>query len=133
MTNLIKKIEWTTKAGKSVAVTMTLQLTREIDADGYKTLVPCCEMHTRVTVGGQTVGYSINTIDTTHPAYKLGAVAMCGNLGITQVNYDKILAARAEIESTPEWQAEIARQAAADAAERDYDAHRATMQKVMGY
>ena len=134
MSNLTKKIEWTTKSGKTVAVTMEIETSREINADGDKVTVPCCcDMHTTATVDGQTVGYSINTINASHPAHKLGAVAMCGNLCITQTNYDAIKAAQLELESTPEWQAKVARQEASDKASREYDAHRAMMRKVMGY
>lgn len=133
MSTLTKTIEWTTKTGKPVVVTMTIETSREINADGDKMTVSCCDMHTTATVDGQTVGYSINTINASHPAHKLGAVAMCGNLCITQANYDAIKAAQTELESTPEWQAKVARQAASDKAAKEYDAHRAMMRKVMGY
>jgi len=133
MSNLTQKIEWTTKSGKAVVVTMEIQTSKEINTDGDKVTVPCCNMHTTATVDGQTVGYSINSINASHPAHKLGAVAMCGNLCITQANYDAIKAAQTELESTPEWQAKVARQEASDKVNKECDAHRAMMRKVMGY
>jgi hypothetical protein len=133
MSNLAKKIEWTTKTGKAAVVMMEIQTSREVNADGDKVTVPCCDMHIKATVDNKNVGYSINTINSSHPAYKLGAVAMCGNLCIMQANYDAIKAAQMELESTPEWQAKIVRQKASDKASEEYDAHRAMMSKVMGY
>src|SRR4030042_1085877 len=127
MSNLTKKIEWTTKSNKAVVVTIEIETSREINADGDKVTVPCCDMHTTATLDGQTVGHSINTITASHPAHKLGAVAMCGNLCITQANYDAIKAAQTELESTPEWQAKVALQEASDKANKEYDAHRAMM------
>ena len=133
MSNLTKTVTWTTKSNKAVVVTMTIETSREISVDGDKVTVPCCDWHTTATVDGQTVGYGINTISASHPAHKLGAVAMCGNLCITQTNYGAIKAAQTALESTPEWQAKVARQEASDKASREYDAHRAMMRKVMGY
>jgi hypothetical protein len=132
-TEMIKKIEWTTKGGKAVVVTLEIQTSREINADGDKVTVSCCDMHTLATVDGQTVGRHINTINASHPAHKLGAVAVCGNLCISQANYDAIKAALTELESTPEWQAKMAREAESDKAAKEYDAHRSIMRKVMGY
>ena len=133
MDNLTKTVTWTTKSNKAVVVTMAIETSREINADGDKVTVPCCNMHATATVDGQTVGYSINTITARHPLHKLGAVAMCGNLCITQANYDAITAAQTELESTPEWQAKVARQEASNKANNEYEAHRAMMRKVMGY
>lgn len=133
MSNLTQKVEWTTKGGKAVVVTMEIQTSREINADGDKVTVSCCDMHTTATVDGQIVGYSINTINASHPAHKLGAVAMCGNLCITQVNYDAIKTTQTKLKGSPEWQAELARQEASCRASEEYDAHRAMMRKVMEY
>jgi hypothetical protein len=133
MSNLTKTVTWTTKSNKTAVVTMTIETSKEINADGDKVTVSCCDMHTTATVDSQTVGYSINTINANHPAHKLGAVAMCGNLCIAQANYDAIKAAQTELENTPEWQAKVSRQKASDKASKEYDAHRAMMSKVMGY
>jgi hypothetical protein len=133
MSNLTKTITWTTKSNKAVVVTMTIETSKEIDADGDKITVSCCDMHTTATVDGQTVGYNINTINANHPAHKLGAVAMCGKLCIAQANYDAIKAAQTELENTPDWLAKVARQEASDKASKEYDAHRAMMRNVMGY
>jgi hypothetical protein len=133
MSSLAKTITWTTQSGKAVVVAMEIQTSREIDADGDKVTVSCCDMRTTVTVDDQTVGHSINTINASHPAHKLGAVAMCGNLCITQSNYDAIKAAQAELMESPYWQVKVARQEASDRVGKEYDAHRSMMCKVMGY
>lgn len=133
MSNLTKTITWTTKSNKAVVVTMTIVTNKEINNDGDKVTVSCCDWHTTATVDGQIVGYVINTINTSHPAHKVGAVAICGNLCITQTNYDAIKAAQTELESTPEWQAKLAKEEASDKAAKEYESHRAMMRKVMGY
>jgi len=131
--SLIKKIEWNTKSGLPVVVTLEIQTSREADADGEKVTVPCCDMGVTATVDGQPVGYHITEIDSAHPAHKLGAVAICGNLCIPQSNYMAIKAAQAELESSPEWQAKVARGDKANKEQEAYDAHQTMMRNVMGY
>lgn len=67
------------------------------------------------------------------PANQHGAVAVIGKLGITADNLAKINAAIATVEATREWQAKLACERADEVAGQQYQAHRAKMQRVMGY
>jgi hypothetical protein len=130
---ITKKINWMTGTGKQATVTVRLETEREINCDGDKSTVACCEMHITGEVEGMgTVGY---TIDTTVPAKYTaqGVVAVCGKLCVKALEYAQIKDAIAEIEATPDWQSKIARQEAGRKAEADYNRHSAIMRKAMSY
>ena len=120
------KTTWTTSDGRTAEVTVSLITSKELDADGDKITVPCCEMTIRATVNGEMVGYGYPQA-IKHPV----AVAMIGKLGISKANMVKVKAAIDEIKATPEWQAKIAR---VEQNRKDgiaYDKHCATMRKAM--
>ena len=123
-----KEITWITKDKREAKVTVTLITSKELDADGDKITVDCCEMQIRATVNGQSVGYGYpQTVN--HPV----AVAKIGSLGIAAYNMTKIEAAINEIKSTPEWVEKERRAAINEKVGKEYDKHRAKMRKVMGY
>ena len=123
-----KKIEWTTGTKQTAMVTVSLITSKTLDADGDKITVDCCEMQIMAYIDGQFVGSGAPQ-KANHPV----AVAKIGKLGITQTNLDRINAAIAEIEATPEWQAKKAREAQSLKNSIAYDDHRAKMRKIMGY
>ena len=130
---MTRTIAWDTSKGKA-SVVVELVTSRDINADGDKVMVACCDMHIVGNVDGiGVVGYDICTHDIHPKLAEMGVVAMCGKLGIKQDQYNEIIAAINEIKATPEWQAKIARQEAGDKAAREYDEHRATMRKAMSY
>jgi hypothetical protein len=101
------KVEWMLGNGKKVTYTVALQLQREINLDGDKDIVPCCEIAEHVDMDGESIIPSLNTLTT--PAIVNGktVVASLGlsprKLGLTQETYDAIKAARIEIEQHPAW------------------------------
>ena len=125
----METITWTTKTGKAVEVTVELKTTRTINADGDKVDVKCCKMEIFAKVEGMGI------VGSGRPErIKQGdLVANIGKLGINAENLAKIESAIADIEATPEWQAKLAARPQAEKEEREYDAHRAKMRKVMGY
>lgn len=117
-----RKIEWTTSKGVA-CVTVILETSRTINADGDKIEVPCCEMHIAATVAGQLVGTSY-PIRRHMVVQGVQIAATIGKLAIRPEHLAQIEAAIKEIEATPEWQAKVARQeanrkAAAERAESD--------------
>lgn len=119
-------VTWTTGDGRVAKVTVTLVTSKVLDADGDKITVPCCDMVITATINGTLVGYGYPQA-VNHPA----AVGKIGNLGIVAANMAKIEAAVNEIKATPEWQDKERRAEISDQVRREYDAHRAMMDKVM--
>jgi len=121
-----KEITWTTGDGREAKVTVTLVTSKELDADGDKITIDCCEMTIRATVNGQVAGYGYpQTVN--HPA----AVAKIGNLGITADNMAKITAAIDEIKATPEWIEKERRAAQNERVSREYDEHYRKIARAM--
>jgi hypothetical protein len=132
MAEMTRKIEWTTGAGKAASITIELQTSKSVFADGDRTEVPCCEIYTAVEHDGQLMGHDIIDLANLpkHPANALG-VALCGRLVIKRAQYDQYLQAKAEVEATPEWQAKVAKDAKARAESRAYDQHRKRVEDMM--
>lgn len=124
----MKEVRWQTGDGREARVTIELKTKNTVWADGDEVQVDCCEMIIKAEVGGQTVGLG-DPIKINHPV----AVAKIGQLAMTADNYNKVITAIRKIEETPEWQAKIEREKKALEADREYEAHRAKMKKVMGY
>jgi hypothetical protein len=122
-----KEIKWQAANGKELKIVVELVTSREINADGDKFAVDCCELHIRAYADAACVGYEEPVKITTHP----GLVAKIGKIGLTQANYDLIMAAISEVKSTPEWQAKMAKKTAAEKAEKEYQKHATTMRKIM--
>lgn len=124
----MKAITWTTKTGKAVKVTVDLKTTKRIWADGDEVMVKCCEMEIVAEVEGMGIVGSGRPEDANHPELP----AKIGKLGITADHLAEINEAIAETEATAEWQAKMAAKAQAVKEEREYEAHRAKMRKIMG-
>lgn len=121
-----KEITWTTGTGQSAKVTVSLTLQKEIDCDGDKTTVSCCEMDIIAEVDGNVVGYG-RPESCNHPI----AVGKIGKLGIIAANLTKITAAITEIEKTPEWTAKMNRQAITRKAEKEYEVSYTRIRRAM--
>lgn len=126
-----KEITWTLSTGKEAKVTVELITKETIWADGDNVEVNCCEMKITAEVEGN--GCIGTTRPTSIPKNDRGLVAAIGKLGINRDNLNRINAAIAEIEATPEWQAKIKGMEIAARESAEYEAHRAKMRKVMGY
>lgn len=125
-----REITWTTGTGKEAKVTVALKTEKTIWADGDNVTVACCEMDITAEVDG------LGCIGTGRPMKitpQQGCIAKIGKLGISAENLNRINAAIAEVEATPEWIAKVARIAQAEKEGREYDKHRAMMRRVMGY
>ena len=133
MTNDTKHINWTTGDGRKADVAVSLITSETINADGDGIAVDCCKISIIATVDGKFVGSGIEYIESTHPAYAIGARAVCGKLGITTDNLILIQAAREEFMTSSEWQAKVAAEKKTEAINADYEKHSAMMHKVMGY
>ena len=124
-----KEITWTAGNGKEAKVEISLILGKELDADGDKVTVACCEIEIIASVEGMGCIGTGRPQKANHPV----AVAKIGKLGINADNLSRINAAIAEIEATPEWIAKLARIAKAEKESAEYDKHQAMMRRVMGY
>jgi len=122
-----KEIKWQAANGKELKIIVDLVTSREINADGDKVTVDCCELNVRAYADDNCVGYEEPVMITTHP----GLVAKIGKIGLTQANYDLIMAAIAEVKATPEWQAKMVKKAAAEKSEKEYQKHAAAMRRIM--
>lgn len=122
-----KEITWTTGAGKEAKVTVELVTEKVTDADGDKITVKCCEMIITASVDGMGIlGMGRPQRET-----KQGVAGRIGKLGMVKENLDRVNAAIAEIEASPEWIAKIARQKAAEKASIEIDAHQRRMAHIM--
>lgn len=122
----MEKIEWTAGTGQAIVVTVELVTEREINADGDKMTVPCCELRVWAEGNGRVLG-SGEPCKCEHAV----AVARIGHLGLTQANYDRVLAAINRAKASPEWQAKIARQRAAYKLDEEYERHAAAVDRMM--
>lgn len=130
---MTRKIEWALSTGRPASVTIELITSRKVWADGYDTEVACCEMMIDIEAAGRDCGSIINEMPKPQAINGTLYTHYAGKLAIPADKMQEINAAIAEIEATPEWQAKLARQAAAEEADRKYEAHREQMRKVMGY
>ena len=105
-----KQIEWTLGNGSKATFSVELQLEKEINLDGDKSIVPCCEYHERLEIPG--MGFMFTEIKKIEPKTVNGktiVAAIGGKVGITEDIYSQITAAINEVKSAPEW---IAKQGA---------------------
>ena len=125
-----EQIKWETKTGKKVVVTVELTLSETVNLDGQKIEVERCEKSIKAEVEGMgVVAFSEPRKAASLPA---GVVAvMGGKLGLSQENYDLVMAAIARLEATPEWQAKIEAQKENDKNNEEYEAHNAKMRQMM--
>jgi hypothetical protein len=131
---MIERIEWTSKSGRAITMTIELVTSKTIWADGHSDEVETCEIRQPVlTVDGKRVDGWLSK-EVPDAALKLvpDAVAMFGPVIITQGQLAMIDAAYARIHATPEWQAREAEAAKNRADAEKYDAHQARMRRMMG-
>lgn len=130
----MRTIKWTLTDGRAVTYTVELVTEREVNADGDRMTVPCCEIVERCEIPGATIiGDAVPLSTPKVQGGKTLVAVIGGKVGITADIYGQILAARAEAEATPEWQAKLVAERANAAGIAEYEAHRKRMRKVMGY
>jgi len=122
-----QNIRWQAKTGQEIMIEISLVTERAIDLDGDKDMIPCCTIETKGYINGSIAGYAVTKL-----ASPCGdVVASCGRIGLTADHYAAYLAMRAEIEASPEWQAEIAREKRAEKESIEYDVHYARVRRAM--
>jgi hypothetical protein len=109
------KTTWTLTDGREISYTAELVLAREINADGDKVTVPCCEIKTALITpaGLGYVGSDINTLRA--PLAKAGKTIVAvigGKVAIVAETLAAIKGMVAEVEAAPEYQAHLAQIAA---------------------
>ncbi|MDX9894325.1 MAG: hypothetical protein RBS34_02700 [Desulfofustis sp.] len=103
-----RTIDWQSKNGNALRFEINLALEKEINLDGDKSVIACCELSQRFLIDGQYVGDYINR---RNPPKGLAAT-VGGRLGLTVETLALIDAAIAEVTSHPAWQAKQAKIAA---------------------
>ena len=133
MRKMEQKVEWLTATGQKVTVVVELQLEREINLDGDKSIVPCCKKAIKATVEGMgEVGSYMDILPkpiTRTDGVKI--VATIGKLGLTADHYSEVQKAIDIIESTDEWKREEKRIREYEADSEDYERHYKRMQRAM--
>ena len=89
----MKIIEWT--AGSGAKIKVTLEINFELNNQGERRASGIKEIVPTLYVDGEKVFAPQGIMTCDHPV----AVACFGLVGIVQANYDRIIAARAELES----------------------------------
>lgn len=110
-------IAWQTTDGRRAEVEVALETSREVDADGYKATVDCCDLVIEATVEGRLVGFGRPVGVKGHPL----AAAKIGKLGIPAAQLTLIEAAIGEIEASPIWRAKLAAERVADFEADEYE------------
>lgn len=119
-----KQVTWTLRSGAEATYSIEITLEKEINLDGDKSIVPCCEIHARFNIPG--VGYIPGDMITEKSGCSNGFnfVAVIGNkAAISAEVYAEIKAATAEVKAHPAW---VAKQSAIARNERDQKALYAT-------
>jgi hypothetical protein len=131
---MTERIEWTTKSGRAITMTIELVTRKTIWADGHSDVVETCEIREPVvTVDGKRVdGWLSKQVPDAALKLVPDAVAMFGPVVITRDQMAMIDAAYARIHATPEWQAHEATVAKNRADAETYEAHQARMRRMMG-
>lgn len=112
-----KQVTWTLKSGAEATYTTELILEKEINCDGDKAIVPCCEIHSCFNIPG--VGYIDGNmiIEKSGSSNGFDFVAVAGNkVALSAEVYASIKAAKAEINAHP---AIVSRKAASTRNERE--------------
>lgn len=124
-----ESINWTMTNGKTATVAVELITAEDIWADGDKITVSCCKINVTASVEGMGVVGTGRPQPLGNSTAAVAAVSKIGKLAITAENHDRIMAAIAKAESTPEWQSKIA---TAETNRRD-NAQLNTTRKANGY
>jgi hypothetical protein len=127
-----KEITWITSDGRAVVFCVTLKTEEKTshynDGNRTESTKAICKIEYSATVDGEDVGDSRLRTIKGHPV----AVASIGKLGIAQVNYDRVMAAKAEVEASDYVVAWRAKEAQQDAELKAYYDHVARVEKMMG-
>jgi hypothetical protein len=122
-----KELTWKTGDGREVVFVVELQKEEALLADHTMTK-PCCQINYSATVAGKSVGgYSDLRTVKNHPV----VVASLGALGIAKSNYDRIMAAVAEIKACEYWTEWHRKEAEANEIDQEYRSHVDRVEKMM--
>ena len=120
----------TTSKGKQVTVTVELQTSKEVNADGDKVSVPTCELHVITEVKGHGImAYSEPRRNV--PGLPAGAVACLGRVALTEENAQIVEKMIADAKATPEWQEKQQKIKEAAKVDAEYEAHRRKINRAM--
>ena len=112
-----KQVTWTLKSGAAATYTVEIILEKEINLDGDKSIVPCCEINSSFDIPGIGSIDGGMIIERTGTANGFDFVAVAGNkVALSADVYNAIKAANAEVNAHPAW---IAKQAAIVRNERE--------------
>lgn len=104
-----KQVTWTLGSGKEATYTIELILSKEINLDGDKSTVSCCEINATFDIPGAGFIPGDMIIEKQMTINGTTIAALAGNkVGLRPEVYAAIKAAKAEIEAAPEWQAKQA-------------------------
>ncbi|MCP4568985.1 MAG: hypothetical protein GY841_15530 [FCB group bacterium] len=123
-----KIITWKTSNNQNAEVKLTLNTKENINVDGDQITVKCCDFDIDAYVDNSHIGYG-KPEKLNHPVF----AAKIGCLAMKQEILDKIEAAIAEIESTEEWQEKLKTEKESAKIDQEYETHRRSMKKQMGY
>lgn len=117
----METIKWKSQAGKEIKITVDLILEKELNADGDKITVPCCDIVIIAEVE------EMGTIGVGEPWRRKGLsegyVATIGKLGLGEDHCKQIEQAIAEVKNHPMWIAKQARIAENEKAEEERYKH----------
>lgn len=131
---MTKEITWKTGDGRAVVFTVRLRTENIIGRDDFAGEItkPCCEIDYSATVAGKDVG-GHGWLQTVEPR-KVGSVTVVaglGNLGISDEDYTRIMAAVDDIKASDYWQDWKRKEERAEEIEREYNAHVDRLEKMM--
>ena len=94
-----KTISWTTTStNQKVEVTIELITSEKVNLDGHICEVPACKIDSRMYVDGSLIiAGGLQRSNSTAVPY------VWGRYGVSQDNYDRIMAADAGVKQAPEW------------------------------
>lgn len=126
-----KIVSWTAASGQKIEITVSLD-DNQIDFGTGAWKSDKISVETRVSVAGSYASLE-QVMSITPVTSRTGAVlvARIGNVGLTADQAAAIAAAKAEMESLPEWRAVIEKGRKTEAGAAQYRAHQAAMKSAM--
>lgn len=101
--------QWTTATGKHVTASITLVLAKDIDADGDRVIVDCCELgDVRAEVTGHPAQYGYETLRVPRNVNGVQAVASIGKLALDAGQAELVEAMIREVKAHPAYIAKLA-------------------------
>ena len=99
----MENIIWKAGNGQEIKVEVDLETEKEINLDGDKITVPCCDLHVRATLAGKLIGTGAPQRITPLMSGKQKIVAAIGKLAMNEENYNRVLDAIKNCFKTESW------------------------------